>query len=294
MAVSSSIHFDRNIRSEDHVANAGMDGWSDDSSEAPVARRYNVLRLGSRVRLSTIPSIPQRLRPRVTYLSGRLGMIYLGASTGEVWCRLNDGLNGQIWPPSIRRSPARTIPLNDKQEPSPTIDAIDLHPQMSVDCRDGHVGKLEGLVIESLTGIANGLLVQVRDNIQEELSGPSDPRMPLTRISGRHVMIPPVWSKAPEAITHSLGLTRYLMRIDATAAQVSQCLVLRDDGQIAQDVWDILSNNKAVAPYLGDFRVQVHDGTVTIAGPPISPRLRASVEQDIWHVSGVLNVRNLL
>ncbi|HEY7974219.1 MAG TPA: BON domain-containing protein, partial [Ktedonobacterales bacterium] len=66
----------------------------------------------------------------------------------------------------------------------------------------------------------------------------------------------------------------------------------RSDGQMTASVWQILSENPAIAPYLARLRVQVRDGEVTLLGTLPTPRHRASAEQDIWHIPGVIAVRN--
>ena len=82
------------------------------------------------------------------------------------------------------------------------------------------------------------------------------------------------------------------LRLDATVEQVASAGLLRTDGQLTAAVWQILSENPALAPSLGRLRVQVRDGEVTLLGALPSPRHRASAEQDIWHLPGVIAVRN--
>jgi hypothetical protein len=255
--------------------------------------RKLVLRLGGRVNLEKLPSLPERFRTRVSHLSGNLGMLLLRPTTGEAWCRLSSGLSGQIWPPSVKRLDARTYPLNFQQPVTPTPDAIDLHPHMYCECRDGYVGKLEGVVIDALSGAVTGLLVRMRTGVEEDISGPRDPLAALVEVAGRQVLVPPSWAKSPETVNHLIGSDHHL-KLDASASQVAHSLELRGDARLLQDVYAILQKNHALASYLSDFRISVHDGDVTIAGVALSPRLRASVEQDIWHVPGVLNVHNQL
>lgn len=255
--------------------------------------RKLVLRLGAKVNLESLPSLPSHFRARVSHLSGTLGVVFMCPSTGEAWCRLNSGYAGQIYPPSIKHIEARTFPLNYRQIVTPTPDAIDLHPHMFVECRDGYVGKLAGVVSDAGTGIVTSLLTRVRTGLAAAIAGPSDPLAPLMEVAGQEVMISPAWAKTPETVNHLLGAGHHL-RIDATASQVAHSLVLRDDGQLLQDVYAILGKSHAVANYLNDFQVSVHDGEVTISGVALSPRLRAAVESDIWHVPGVLFIRNNL
>jgi len=81
------------------------------------------------------------------------------------------------------------------------------------------------------------------------------------------------------------------LKLDATAPQVAHGLHLRDDVDLQHDVYAIIAHNPALATYLSALRVTVHDGAVHVSGVALSPRLRASMEQDIWHVPGVLAVR---
>ncbi len=255
--------------------------------------RRMVLRLGGAVRLAGISSIPDRWRVRASQLNGRLGVIVLQPTTSFAWCRLSEGLNGQIWPPSLKRVEARVIPLNDQQPATPTPPFIDLYPQMILECHEGHVGKLYGVVIETATGIVTELVMRVPGRLGDQIPGPTDPLAALLVVEGQRVLVPPSWAKEPETSRTLLGTTRCL-KLDASAAQVSRCLVLRDDAELVQEVYAILSKNPALETFMSGVRVSVIDGAVTLAGPPLSPRLRASVEQDVWHIPGVLNVRNQL
>lgn len=253
-----------------------------------------VLRLGATVDLSEVPTLPERFRQRVTQSQGRLGSVFLVPADGTVWCRLSRGFSGQVWPPLIKPVDARTVPMNDQQMPTPTPGAaIELHPHMHVECRDGYLGKLEGVVIDTANGAANALLLRVRANLQDDITSPGDPLSAFVSLQGQALMIPPEWAKSPETVTHALGATHFL-RLEATASQIAHGLVLRPDGDLQQDVYAILSKNPALATYLGEMLVEVHDGAITISGVALSGRLRASVEQDIWHVPGVLAVRNHL
>ena len=253
-----------------------------------------VLRLGAMVNLDDVPSLPERFRQRVTQLQGRLGSVFLLPDEGDVWCRLSRGLSGQVWPPTIKRVDARTFPLNDQQMPTPTPNvAMELHPHMHVECRDGYAGKLEGIVIDGASGVARTLLLRIRTNLQDDVASPSDPLGLLIPLQGQAVMIPPEWAKSPETVNHMLGAAHYL-KLDATASQVAHGLILRNDGDLQQDVYEILGKNPALATYLSTMRVGVHDGAVTLTGAKLSPRLNAATEQDIWHVPGILALHNLM
>jgi len=250
-----------------------------------------VLRLGAQVDLREAPSLPERYRQRATQAIGRLGSVFLCPDAGAVWCKLSRGLNGQVWPPTIKRVDARTLPMNDRQTPTPPPDAIELHPRMRVECRDGDVGRLEGIVLATASGAADALLVRVRTALENVVASPLDPLAALIPEQGQLLMVPPEWAKAAETLTHAFGAA-HALRIEASAAQVAHSLHLRDDGDLTQDVYAILGKSPALAPYLNEFRVDVHDGVVRLSGPSLSPRLRASLEQDIWHVPGVLAIRS--
>ncbi len=252
-----------------------------------------VLRLGSQVDLNEVLSVPERYRQRLTQLAGRLGSVFLYPEAGEVWCKLSRGLGGQVWPPTIKRVDARTFPMNSRQTPTPPPDAIELHPRMGVECRDGDVGRLEGIVLAGATGAAEALLVRVRSALENVVTSPLDPLAVFIPEQGQLLLVPPEWAKTAETVTHTFGAA-HALRIEASAAQVAHSLHLRDDGDLTQDVNAILGKSPALAPYLNDFRVAVHDGVVRLSGPALSPRLRASLEQDIWHVPGVLAVRSAL
>jgi len=271
-----------------YVAQVGLGGWD---AGQDTRQRKVVLRLGSQVRLGMINSLPERYRARASQLAGRLNIVFLQPTTAEAWCRLSGGLGGQIWPPSIKRVEARTLPLNEKQPSTPPPDAIDLRHHTPIDCQRSYIGRLEGVVIESVTGLAQALLVHIRADVAEIISGYGDPMRSLLPHAGQSLMVPPDWARAKGEVTQ--GATHRL-RMEATIQQIAHGLVLRGDDELLQDVWTILRQNPAVAPYITEFRIIVQDGTVTIAGAPLSPRLHASVEQDIWHIPGVLDIRNLL
>ncbi len=80
--------------------------------------------------------------------------------------------------------------------------------------------------------------------------------------------------------------------LNASAAQVARCLVLRGDAELTADIWAILAANPAIEPSLSLLRVSVREGVVTLLGSLPTSRHRLSAEQDIWHVPGVLAVHN--
>ncbi len=242
-----------------------------------------VLRLGAHVNLEDIPTLPARERQRPGALEGRLGSVFVSGE--DLWCRLSGGMRGQVWPLSFKHVEARTVPLYEHQQPTPSPDAIELLPQMPVECHDGLVGKLEGVTVLLATGQVDFLLVRLRGGLEDVVARPTDALAPLVPVQGQAVLLDPTWAMAT-----ANGSTRHLA-LDASAEQIASALVLRDDRVLEQEVYAILSENPALATYLSAFRVAVQDGAVTLAVPPLSPRLRSSMEQVVWHIPGVLAVR---
>ncbi len=270
------------------MANYGNGAWSSDrdadsGSGSSGPQHRTVLRLGTRCALDIFPSLPERYRARETQSHGKLGQILLLVATNEIWCRLDSEVSGQVWPPGIVRTDARIVPLRAEQSPTPPPEAIALYPHMLIEGREGFVGKLQGIVVATSSGLAGSLLVHVRKDLDGGISGPSDPLRLLLPVEGQEIMVAADWAKISE--------TNHHLRLDATIAQIAHGLVLRPDREIQQDIWNILGESRALAPYIGQFQVDVQDGAVTITGQSISGRLRSSLEQDIWHVSGVLSVQ---
>lgn len=266
----------------------GSSTWGADR-EQPSPRARHILRLGSRVALDTLPTLPATYRVRASQSHGKLGQILIQVTSGAAWCRLDAEIGGQVWPPGIVRIDARTLPLTGVQPSTPSPDAVPLFSHMAVEGRDGLYGKLEGVVIATATGAATSLLLRVREQLEDVLGGPDDPLTALLRVAGREIMLAADWIKPMEPSFQSNG---HHLELDATAAQIAQGLVLRSDREIEQDVWRILGESRALGPLYQQLRVDVQDGTISIAGPALSPRLRASLEQDIWHVGGVLAVKS--
>jgi hypothetical protein len=258
----------------------GMEEWA---VVADINAARLVLRLGAHVNLEDIPTLPVRERQRPGTLEGRLGSIFVSGE--DLWCRLNGGMRGQVWPPAFKHVEARTVPLNDRQQPTPSPNAIELLPHMQVECHDGFVGKLEGVTVLLATGQVDYFLVRLRNDLQDVVARPTDALAPLVSVQGQTVLLDPTW-----AVVMANGSTHHLA-LDASAEQIASALVLRDDRVLEQEIYAILGENPALTTYLSAFRVTVRDGAVTLTIPPLSPRLRASMEQVVWHISGVLAVR---
>jgi hypothetical protein len=245
-----------------------------------------VLRLGARANLGELPTVPPRYRGAMGGPSGVLASARLRARTGELWCRLG---RSRPWARDLR-----TVPINTTQPPAPTPDALELRRHLRVDCQAGRVGRLEGMVVDTHTGLATELLIQVRGDVAADIAGPTDPLGPLLRVQGQRVLVPPAWATKAEQAAGMLPFFPAQARIvlAATAVQVAHGLILRDDASLTADVWAILAANPAIEPALSHVRVQVRDGMVTLLGSLPSVRHRLSAEQDVWHVPGVLGVRN--
>ena len=245
-----------------------------------------VLRFGGRVRPGDLPTVPARYRGGLGGPDGVLAALRMRARTGEVWCRLRAAR------PLSRGG--RMVPLNASQPPTPTPDALDLRARMRVDCQGGEVGRLEGLVVDLRSGLATGLLVRVRGDVDTDVSRPTDPLAPLFAVTNRRVLVNPAWATKVDKIAGPLPFmpSRPRLLLDASAAQVAHSLELRSDAALMASVWEILAANPAIAPFLADVRIVVHDGTVTLLGSLPSSRHKLSAEQDVWHVPGVLAVQN--
>jgi hypothetical protein len=250
-------------------------------------RRRRVVRLGARLRAGDLPTMP-RVRAGV---SGTLGVVvgaWLRPRTGEIWLRLRAAR------PLARR--VRTVPLTATQPPTAAAGALDLRHDMRVDCDGGYIGRLEGMVVETRTGLASGLLIHVRGNVAGDVAGPTDPLAPLVAVAGQRMIVPSVWATQTIKVSSPVPLLgdRLRVRLSASPAQIAHSLTLRRDAALAAEIQTILAANPAIQPSLPHLRVVVRDGTVTLLGSVPSARHRLSAEQDVWHIPGVLAVHNEL
>jgi hypothetical protein len=217
---------------------------------------------------------------------GRLVSARLRARTAEVWCRLRGTR------PFART--VRTIPLAALQPPTPTPDALDLRRDARVDCAGGVVGHLEGLAIDTRTGLVSELVVRVRRDVEADVTRPNDPLAPLVSVAGLRVLVPPSWATRSDSSKAALPFmpAAYRLMLQASAAQIAHGMVVRGDAVLQADVWRMLAANPAIEPGLARLRVVVREGAVTLLGALPSARHRLSAEQDVWHVPGVLAVHN--
>lgn len=247
------------------------------------ARR--IIRFGQRISGQLLPTVPQRARGVDDNIMGRLRGVRLRARGHEAWLRLRaSDLSREV----------RTIPINTSQAPAPTPDALELRGGMRVTCHEGYVGRLDGLVVETHNGLVSDLIVRVRSDALADVELSSDPMFKLVNVQGQEALVSPTWAVSVAQSPSVLPFVpaELTLRLDANVEQIASAALLRTDGQLTAAVWQILSENPALAPSLNRLRVQVRDGEVTLLGELPTPRHRASAEQDIWHLPGVIAVRN--
>jgi BON domain len=246
-----------------------------------------IFRFGQKIRGENVPSVPSRYRGGPGGPTGRVVAALLRPTSGETWLRIRQG--DAPWQRQVR-----TIPLNADQPPTPTPESVELHGGVRVYCHDGYIGRLEGFALDTNAGIAQYVVIGIRSNTLADIENPSDPLFSLTAVGGQQLLLPPAWivSATHESGGFPFGSGSARLKLDASAEQVASGLVLRSDGQLGASIANILDENPAIAPFTGQLRIYVHDGYVTLRGTLPTPRHRASAEQDIWHVPGVLAVRN--
>lgn len=246
-----------------------------------------IYRFGQRIRGENFPSVPERYRGGPGGPSGRIVAALFRPTSGEVWLTIRP--SDAPWQRQVR-----TIPLNGDQPPTPTPDSVELHGGIRVYCHDGYVGRLEGVALDTRAGLVQQVLVRIRGNVLADVENPSDPLFTLVDVGGQDLLLPPAWvvSATHESSGFPRGSGSTRLTLDASAEQVASGLWLRSDGALAAAIWSIWEDNPAIAPYLGQLKVSVHDGDVTLRGTLPSPRHRASAEQDMWHIPGVFAVHN--
>ncbi|HLY30687.1 MAG TPA: BON domain-containing protein, partial [Ktedonobacterales bacterium] len=219
---------------------------------------------------------------------GRLLGARVRPASSELWLRLRPDESLRPWGRTVR-----TIPLNSTQSPTPTPDTIDLRGGMRVRCHEGYIGRLEGLALDLSAGLALDLLVRIRSDPLAEVSMPSDPFFKLVDVQGQRVLLSPSWavSTTPTGGVHLRGGGLTLL-LNASIEQVASGTLVRRDDDLTGAIWQILDANPALAPYIAQLRVVVHDGDVTLLGTLPSPRHRASAEQEAWHIPGVFTLHN--
>lgn len=246
-----------------------------------------IFRFGQKIRGDNVPSVPARYRGGPGGPAGRVVAALLRPSSGEIWLRIRP--SDAPWQRQVR-----TIPLNSDQPTTPTPESVELHGGVRAFCHDGYVGRLEGFVLDTHAGLAQQIVLRIRSNVLADVDNPSEPLFKLVEVSGQLLMLPPAWviSFTHESSGFPFGSGSSRLTLDASAEQVASGLLLRSDGELATAIAIIWEDNPAIAPYTGQLRILVRDGDVTLRGTLPSPRHRASAEQDVWHVAGVLAVHN--
>lgn len=252
-------------------------------------RALLIARFGQRLRAEDIPSVPERYRGLDGPL-GRLTSVRARPATGEAWLRLRPSDMRRPWKRLIR-----VIPLNATQAPTPapTPDVLDLRSGMRVYCHEGYIGRLEGVCLDAQAGAVTELLVRIRGDVLASVEIGTDPLAYLINVAGQRLLLPLAWATStkqePSGVPFRSGS---LLQLNASPEQIASGSRVRSDGDIAGDILQMFEVNPAINPYAARLRVEVHDGAVTLLGALPSPRHRASAEQDVWHVPGVLAVRN--
>jgi hypothetical protein len=259
---------------------------SDASFRAPIRR---LLRFGQRI---TRDDLSLALQGGGSGVDGALGTL-VGAQVtmdaSDIWLRLGAG-------GLFRSEKYQTIHIYGvgSEELIPT--ALSLHGDLRVRCHEGYVGKLDGLAIDLRTGEALGLLLHVRSDVLAEITGAFSPFQALLPLANQRILLPPAWIRSLSSSKARLPFLPDVetLHIGASVEQVASATVVRDDAELEAEIVRILEENPALAPLLARITIQVRDGIVLLRGEAPTPRHKASIEQDIWHVPGVNEVRNEL
>ncbi len=257
-----------------------------------IASARRVLRFGHKLRGDDVPTVPTRFRG-IYGPTGRLVGVRLRPATGDLWLRM------ERRPPGSRlpwKHELWTVALNGEQPPAPTPDTIELRRGMRVASEEGYIGRVEGIAIDTRAGVATELLVHIRSDVLAAVDLPTSPLAPLIGVAGRRLLLSPAWAVAVKAEESTLPFsgTDATLHLNATAEQIASGAELRSDEDVAGAIWAVIAANPALAPYAPDMQVSVHDGDVTVRGTVPTPRHRASLGQDIWHVPGVIALHDEL
>ncbi|MGO8946180.1 MAG: BON domain-containing protein [Ktedonobacterales bacterium] len=264
---------------------SGTGSFHDTGNPGIELPRRQILRFGAKIKGDDVPSVPLRYRG-LDGPNGKLAGVRLLPATGDLWLRL---VRMDRRPPFERS--ARTIPLNARQSPAPSSDAIELRGGMRAYCDMGYIGRMEGVTFDTSSGVALELILHVRSDVLADVET-STRLVALLPVAGRTLLISPAWASSvkPEPSSVPFRGEKLTLRLDASPEQIASGTALRRDEEVAGDIWDILDANPAIAPYTARLQVEVHDGAVRLSGTLPTPRHRASAEQDIWHVPGVFGL----
>ncbi len=244
-----------------------------------------ILRFGQRITGADIPAAPERVRGVADGPLGRLRGARLQARGQVAWLRLSaSDLSREM----------RTIPLNASQGPAPTPDTLELRGGMRVRCHEGYVGRLAGLVIDPSQGLVTDLIVKIRNDAMAGVTLSSDPMFKLGPAQGAQALVSPSWAVSTMRVERALPFlgSHLILTLDATVEQIASASQVRSDGQVLGEIWRLMGENPAIAPYIGRLHIEARNGDVTVRGSLPTPRHRASAEQDIWHVPGVFALHN--
>lgn len=242
-------------------------------------------RFGQRFVGADVTTIPARYRSGPNSPKGVLAAVRVRPGTGEGWVRLRS--RTLPW-----RTTVLTIPLNTVQGPVPPPESIEVRGNLRVRCHDGEVGRLTGIAINLGEGLISDLIVRVRESVMANVSGPTSPMAALLDVRGQEVLLPPSWVVSITQDTNFFGGDEPVLLLNASAEQIGSGMLIRTDGQLVADIWNRWADNPSIAPYAERVSAEAHDGDVTLRGHLPSPRHKATAEQDVWHVLGVLAVHN--
>lgn len=267
---------------------SGAGSFLDSGNAGTSAPKRRVLRFDARIKGEDVPSVPERYRG-LDGPSGKLVGVRLLPTTGDIWLRL---VRTGRRPPFERI--VRTIPMNDRQSPAPSPEALELRGGMRVYCHEGYVGRLDGVTFDAVGGVALELLLRVRSDVLAEVETLTSPLAKLIPVAGQKLLVSPAWagSVKPQHSSIPFRGDALSLHLDASPEQIASGTVLRRDEDVASDIWNILGANPALAPYTSRLQLDVHDGVVRLLGTLPTPRHRASADQDIWHVSGVFALQD--
>jgi hypothetical protein len=256
------------------------------SAGAPIRR---LLQFGRRITSDDLPLPPHAGNGGLSAVSGTLVGAWLSENARNVWLRLGAG-------GLFRAEKYQIIHVYGDGPAEPPAEALWLHGDLRVRCHEGFIGKLEGLALELRSGEALGLLVHVRSDVLAAITSASDPYQQLLPLANQRIRLPPSWIRS---VSRAKAMLPFLpdeetLRLDASVEQVASATVVRDDADLEADITRILEQNAALAPLLAHITIQVRDGVVLLRGAVPTARHKASIEQDVWHVAGVNEVRNEL
>lgn len=244
-----------------------------------------LVRFGQKFSGADVTTIPARYRSGPNSPTGTFVAVRVRPGTGEGWVRLR--ARTLPWKTAIQ-----TVPLNTVQGPVPPPESIELRGGMRVRSHDGDVGRLTGIAINLNEGLISDLIIRVRDNVVTLANPTPSPIAPLGAVAGQEVLLPPAWVVSITQETNFFGGDEPVLLLNASPEQVASGQFVRTDGQLVADIWSLWGDNPSLYQFADQLSCAARDGDVTLTGRLPSPRHRATAEQDVWHVPGVLAVHN--